>query len=508
MGVRRLSILTGVLLTAAMAWGQTMPATAPARAAVPSAEARSAALALVKRLFKDEFARTPSADRAAFARKLLSEAAATRDDPAARYVLIEQAGLMAAEAGEAALCLDAGDALAAAFDEDVLPMKLRWAMRATAVAATHAQHEAAVHAALALMDAAGVADRFDVGKQAADLADTAALKSKKVALASLVATRVAAHRALRAEYAAVVAAEETLRAHPEDPAANLVVGRYYCLSKGQFERGLPHLARSADPALRGLARQAAGDPTPSEMLAIADGWWDLAARVEEPARTHASAHARLWYGRAREGLTGLTLKRIDARLNAPVIDEKPAATQAAPAAAGGVDMLARADVKRDVVAGDWRLDGGVLRCEASRNARVQFPGRVPLEYDMVVEFTRTEGKGSIALLMQGRENPFGVALDVKGEARLERVGKAINEGNPTKVPCALVNGQRYRATVEVRKNLVRVLLDEKELIAWKTDHSDLGRYTVWKLSDDKLLGVGASSAAVTFHRVVVVDRTR
>ena len=43
---------------------------------------------------------------------------------------------------------------------------------------------------------------------------------------------------------------ERLNADPDDPQANLDAGHYYCLVKGQWEKGLPMLLRADDAALR------------------------------------------------------------------------------------------------------------------------------------------------------------------------------------------------------------------------------------------------------------------
>jgi hypothetical protein len=59
-----------------------------------------------------------------------------------------------------------------------------------------------------------------------------------------------AQDAKMAEFAAI------LKTSPDDPAANLKMGRYLCLIKGDWKRGLPMLAQSNDNALKALAQQA------------------------------------------------------------------------------------------------------------------------------------------------------------------------------------------------------------------------------------------------------------
>ena len=49
------------------------------------------------------------------------------------------------------------------------------------------------------------------------------------------------------------AAHERLNTNPEDAEANFTVGRFYCLYKKDWPRGLPALARGSDAGLKALA---------------------------------------------------------------------------------------------------------------------------------------------------------------------------------------------------------------------------------------------------------------
>src|SRR3989442_1034688 len=69
------------------------------REAVPSADAQAKAEKLIKDLFKADYARFRPADRLALSTKLLQQAVETKDDPAARYVLLQEASRLAARAG-------------------------------------------------------------------------------------------------------------------------------------------------------------------------------------------------------------------------------------------------------------------------------------------------------------------------------------------------------------------------------------------------------------------------
>ena len=117
------------------------------------------------------------------------------------------------------------------------------------------------------------------------------------------------------------------------------------------------------------------------------------------------------------------------------------------------------------------------------------------------------GEGSVGILLSSKGRGFGLAIDVKGEARLERVDGKIAKDNPTTVPVAISNNHTYGVLVEVRKDHVRALLDGKLLTEWKTDYKDMTRYAVWKLGDNTLCGVGANNAQVIFSGIELVEVT-
>ena len=68
-----------------------------------------------------------------------------------------------------------------------------------------------------------------------------------------------------------------------------------------------------------------------------------------------------------------------------------------------------------------QVDGTVEEYRGACQLRVRKIVKcAPEEYDLRVSFTRQEGTGPVAVLLAGRGRSFGLALDVKGEARLEQ----------------------------------------------------------------------------------------
>ncbi len=93
------------------------PAAAPgARAAQPSADAAKTAIASLKTLFPEDYAKTKPAARASFAAKLLKQADGADNDPTIRFALLSEARDLALAAKAPATALHACDRLAAGFD--------------------------------------------------------------------------------------------------------------------------------------------------------------------------------------------------------------------------------------------------------------------------------------------------------------------------------------------------------------------------------------------------------
>jgi hypothetical protein len=519
--MRYLRCIAGLMVMMAGGSAGGAAATAPAgRLAAPSAAAQLQAQKLIRDLFKREYAKHTAADRASLAQTLLAQAAATNDDVAARYELFVESSELAALAGDGETAVRAITGLAGLYEVNGIALKTH-ALLAAEGAATADNAGKVAEAALRTAEEAAAADDFAAVGQLASLAEAAANKTKRVALVATVQPRVADLRALGQEYERAKRALELLKSSPEDEAAHLTVGIFYGLHKGQWDIGLPHLARCGDAELSVLAqRELAGPADGLRQVEIGDAWWSLADKYPGAARPVLQRHAQEWYRRARASIAGLTLTRIDARLGGAATQPGAAETVSGPgkvlaepmrAGAGSgaaIDLSALIDPAKDGVTGAWHpvVPSGVSVGE-ERYASLQFPYAPPEEYDLSVTFTRTAGDGSLAVLLASHRKSFGFALDVKGEARFERVGNKIAKDNPTTVPVVIANGRKYLLTVQVRKDRIRALLDGQLLTEWKTDFKDMARYALWKVNDDSLCGIGANGAAITFHTIELTEIT-
>lgn len=128
--------------------------------------------------------------------------------------------------------------------------------------------------------------------------------------------------AARREYEAIIAAANKLRTHPDDAEANLLVGRFVCFVQGQWDAGLPVLARCSDPKLKAIAEKDLEGPNDAEAMAdLGDAYWDL---PDTPKTPQYAAHKRAvhWYEQAVERLKDPRKLQVQQRIDTQAKEPK------------------------------------------------------------------------------------------------------------------------------------------------------------------------------------------
>ena len=166
-------------------------ATGPAILPIPNITAQNDSLALLKRVFKDEYLGREPQQRVALAKMLLEQGKLDKTEPATRYVMLRQAADLAGNAGDAEVAAAAIDALAKTFAIDALDVKAGMLAQASAAATGTDQWEAIANTGLTLLDAAIRSERFALGQKIAQLSQTAAINSKQVDLVTAAQARIA-----------------------------------------------------------------------------------------------------------------------------------------------------------------------------------------------------------------------------------------------------------------------------------------------------------------------------
>ena len=109
---------------------------------------------------------------------------------------------------------------------------------------------------------------------------------------------------------------KTLEKTPRDRKACLAVGKYYCVAKGDWKRGLPLLAAGDDASLAVLAAHDNESVLkPVDQLAIADRWWQCSQKVTDAnERIAYQLRAREWMLKAGPEANDKSRATIDLRL--------------------------------------------------------------------------------------------------------------------------------------------------------------------------------------------------
>lgn len=292
-------------------------ATAPRkRLPIPSPATQQQITKQVEEIYKPSAAKTRS-QKLKLAEELLALGAKPDMTPEERFVLLRTAMDLANDGGNAALAVNAVDAIGAEFEVDGLAVKKKVLARFAEGPSDAARIKSFLEAVGGAIDEALAQDRYELAEDLATMASRVCMKPAGREYRKQVHSRRQEVQALAERWKQIEEAQATLKKDPEDPQANMALGSWLCFDKDDWAAGLPLLAKGSDEALKKLAVQELSSlPANAEAeLKLADAWWALAETRKGPVRDALLRHAGSWYQRARPALTsGLTCARVDKRL--------------------------------------------------------------------------------------------------------------------------------------------------------------------------------------------------
>lgn len=300
------------------------PPKKPGKPAVPDAAAQRAAEAEIRNLFDKDLAEAVDAKRkAALAAKLRRQAGRTRNEPAARFVLFRLSAELSAAAGDLAKGFKTLDLMVARFNVDPIRMKIDLASDAAPgyrVGVKTYDDFALLwintDTLLRLTDEAVRRDDFTSATQAARLAVQLARATKNTNFIRETAAELREIEQLKPRFRPVKAALGVLADNPDDGEANLTVGRWRCLTVGDWQRGLPLLAKGSDAPLADLARRDLARPKkPEDKLSLAEDWLSAANGEQPQHKSDALARACYWFEQAAPSLLGMDQTRVEKQIS-------------------------------------------------------------------------------------------------------------------------------------------------------------------------------------------------
>src|ERR1051325_2290207 len=312
-------IVIGMLLVVA----SLTPAQEPRKWPIPTKEEQATIEKLLDELYKDEFAiaQKDPIVRARLAQTLLFEGRETKDNAAGGYVEFSKAHDLAAQAGDVNTALAAADELAKDFvipPATIFRMKIAMLQQASKVQGAPADaYQAVIERALLTLDDTLEADDYPSSLDLIAAADQAAIRLKSIPLVVTIRKRQDEIVRLQKEFTRWQIYADRLAKNPKDAEANLELGKYQALIKGDWDRGLPLLARGPKSSLQALAQSdLAGPSVPGARRIVALGWFNFGTdKTTDPAlKTHAPPRADHWYQENRVGADDKDRALIDGKL--------------------------------------------------------------------------------------------------------------------------------------------------------------------------------------------------
>jgi hypothetical protein len=400
----------------------TISPSPPKRRAVPSPEELAERLASARQAFEAEFqSATKPAQKAVLARHILTAADNSKSDITARYVLVDLARKVFIQAGEVNDALAAARTLEKEFDipEDQLVIESLEALDELTMPSE--QRTIMARVAIDLADDWLAADEFDLvqfaqAEKLATIASQSAGKQKDAELRKEIVQRRNQIMRVVTSAKAVQSSLTVLETKPDDPAANLAVGKFRCFVQEEWAEGLPNLAKGGDPLFAGPAALdlATSSRKPADLAAAGESWLKLAAdnkTIDRDDRPAIQRRAKEHLTAALPGLTGLESLRIQRRLDeikdvAAPAPKRPARSRA-PRGTGLSGLIGRVVVRgQDAGIVVTYLPGYTVTPEDVQNLaaiagaapgdaiRIEFLGILSLAIDSQVELKHVGGSSS------------------------------------------------------------------------------------------------------------------
>ncbi len=483
-------------LLSALALMLTLPCVTAAQDAkqpVPDDPARQKALAAIKEVFGGEWADAQTDEqKQALAKKLLAKAR-EYGDPANKYILLRVGRDVATSAGDGLTAYRAIDEMDRAFQVDAVTMKASVLYSLSKKARLPADHKSIAERAVALVEQAIAKDEYETAIKLAEMALDEARKARDAEVVKAVVARKKELDDLAEAFAEVQAAAKTLETDPTDPAANLAVGKYRCVVKGDWDTGLPMLALGSDSVLKAVAvTDIEGATDHEDQVSLGDEWWDLAKKEEGKTQKRLLGRAAYWYGKALPGLTGLVKDRVDKRLS-ELTGKTP------------VDLLRLFDPKKHSVEGSWQRDGSALTARSkSTHARIVIPHTFSRSYQLRVVFVRKRGDNTVGVVLPVGKGccVFGVSCLYNKYSGIRSINGVDVPDNGSHVACRIANNRKYELKIDVQLHGQRATitgyLNGEPHVRWEGTQTALSVSDKWRLSRPAL-GLWAPNSDMTFY---------
>ncbi|MDB5358646.1 MAG: hypothetical protein JWN24_5099 [Phycisphaerales bacterium] len=435
--------------------------------APPTAAAQADARKTIKQLLQSEYADKSQPGRQALARKLLHNATTSADDAAARYVMLTEARDLAIDCGDVNTALAAVSQITSKYD---VPPAEGALVAFTSLRKLQLppvpESEVAIDA-LEAIDAALANGEVDGAGKLAVIAEAVAPRTADPDITAAARERAADVRAIDAEFRRTAPDRKTLHDIPDDPKANLFVGKYLCFQLGKWDEGLDLLDKGSDLKLHNLAALEKSKPSdPKSILKLADDWATLAESSHGIPRGHQLSRAMALYRKALPSLSGLEKIRVTKVLDASIVSVRPWDSTL---------YVTTSGVKKG-------LDLGRAGRNAGRQLLIQFQVKAnpPSEEAILLTKRFKESDGSLTVILRS-----------SGEIGLAGDGSFYHTDMTSKT--VVSDGKWHTITVEKQGEMARLFVDHVFEGELKT-LAQFNSVSPWSLGWHEVWGHGALDA--------------
>lgn len=290
------------------------PAAPPVvREPLPEAEALASAKARVTDVYGSKIKGATKADDKLKLSGELLQIAQNEKEPNAAYALLIEARTLAVGAANTEAAFAAVQEVERRFEGDRFG-RIGKLLTELSSKVTGEQRDALLEEAMQQALSAVNAERYDAAEPAAQLAFVTASRGKD--LEKKKQTKALRDRVvlLKNGYEAAQAAAEKLKEAADDAAANLAVGKYRALLRGDWTGGLAHLAKCNDGNLASAAKAEQSASNGAEQLAAAELWRTAADGFKGEDKAALQRHALDMFKRIAPTLSGLDQATADRRV--------------------------------------------------------------------------------------------------------------------------------------------------------------------------------------------------
>lgn len=278
----------------------------------PSEDQRLEVMKVLQEVYKPDYLAAESPEqKSALAAKILDAAKETADS-VARYSMLKLSADIAVQAADTQIMSEAIDLMDRFFEIDEPEIRLAGLMAAV----KNINPSSEPSALFAVNEYCRLAIERNDYVSATQLLNLSMLHFREATSRQSLSEVSAQIKTLSRQFESIRDQLQVLLEDPDDPEANLAVGKFRCFSRNEWVAGLKNLAKSSDQVLSEIAQLEldALDAVESK-AAIADRWWQYADQLEKDESNRVKLHAAAYYKAVSDSLQGLQQAKALKRVN-------------------------------------------------------------------------------------------------------------------------------------------------------------------------------------------------